>query len=147
MVLVAVVCLIVCPVVCPIWCAPKVSAQEPQQPGRIGIGALAKAPDAVWIESLIEADAAELAVEVCRFHFDRSVPDSNAQAQWLMLLMHAKAAESLGKIEWNSGVKPLQDAMEQLQGLDPKPSALGEATSTLECALTYAGRTPFSTTP
>jgi hypothetical protein len=24
---------------------------------------------------------------------------------------------------------------------------LGEATSTLECALTYAGRTPFSTTP
>ena len=128
MVLVAVWCPIVCPIVCPIWCAPKVTAQESQQPGRIGIGALAKAPDAVWIESLIEADAAELAVEVCRFHFDRSVPDSNAQAQWLMLLMHAKAAESLGKIEWNSGVKPLQDAMEQLEGLDPKPSASGEAT-------------------
>jgi hypothetical protein len=134
MVLVAAVCLIVCPVVCPVWCAPKVIAQESQQPGRpqqssrIGIGALAKAPDAVWIESLIEADAAGLAVEVCRFHFDRSVPDSNAQAQWLMLLMHAKAAESLGMIEWNSGVKPLQDAIEQLQGLDPKPSAVGEPT-------------------
>lgn len=131
---------------CAIGSAPMVTAQEPQQParpqqpgipqqagipqqpGRIGIAALAKAPDAVWIESLIEADATELAVEVCRFHFDRSVPDSNAQAQWLMLLMHAKAAESLGQIDWNAAVKPLQDAIEQLQGLDPKPSAVGEPT-------------------
>ena len=131
---------VLCAGLCAIGSAPTATAQEPQQPGRpqqsgrpqqpgrIGIGALAKAPDAVWIESLIEADATELAVEVCRFHFDRSVPDSNAQAQWLMLLMHAKAAESLGQIDWNAAVKPLQDAIEQLQGLDPKPSAVGEPT-------------------
>lgn len=144
--LAAVLCANLCVGLCTIACAPMATAQEPQQPGRpqqpgipqqsgrpqqvgrIGIGALAKAPDAVWIESLIEADATELAVEVCRFHFDRSIPDSNAQAQWLMLLMHAKAADSLGQIDWNAAVKPLQEAIEQLQGLDPKPSALGEPT-------------------
>jgi hypothetical protein len=109
---------------------PRLSAQQPDSgpAWKIGIGALAKAPDVVWIESLIEAGATELAVEVCRFRFDRSVPDSNAQAQWLMLLMHATAAESLGKIEWNAGAAPLQGAIDQLQVLDPKPTASGEPT-------------------
>lgn len=79
-----------------------------------GNPALGQSPDKAWIESLIDLSAAELAAEVCQFRLDRTVPDSNAHAQWRMLLLHAKSAELLEKLDWNSPIDLLQKGLKEL---------------------------------
>lgn len=75
------------------------------QDNRIGIPAYSKSPDIVWIESLIDGaqsqgNPPQLAAKVCEFRFERSVPDSNAQAQWMMLWLHAVSHQMVQMVDW-----------------------------------------------
>jgi hypothetical protein len=78
---------------------------------------MSKAPDSVWIASLIDSGAADLAIEVCEFRLDRCVPGSNAHAQWAMLLLEATTAQSLESIEWNALIDPLESMIDELAKL------------------------------
>ncbi len=108
---------------CLVALPPALFAQEPQSQAsgrsssRLGVWALSKAPDALWIESLIDAGAAKLAIEVCEFRLDRCVPDSNAHTQWLMLLLHSKSAALLEKLEWNSPIDPIESTLGEIAKL------------------------------
>lgn len=100
--------------------APAIMAQNADQGVlgstrfRVGTPAVSQAPDRVWIESLIEIGAADLAAQVSQSRLKECVPDSNAHAQWLMLHLQAKTAQAVDRIDWNSPLSPLQAAVEQL---------------------------------
>ena len=80
----------------------------------LGIRAMPQAPDVVWVKSLIELGASDLAVELCQVRLDRSVPQSNAHAQWEMLLLHAKTARGLDQVDWNAKVDPLESILSEV---------------------------------
>ena len=80
----------------------------------LGIRAMTQAPDVVWVKSLIELGASDLAVELCQVRLDRSVPQSNAHAQWQMLLLHAKTARGLDQVDWNAKVDPLESILTEV---------------------------------
>jgi len=90
---------------------------DSQNRARIGIQALSQPPDKIWIESLIDLGSADLACQVCEFRLKESQPGTNAHAQWLMLLMQAKTAQSLDRMDWNSPVDSLQASLEELRSL------------------------------
>lgn len=96
--------------------SPLALAQADRFAG-IGIRAMTQAPDVVWVKSLIELRASDLAVEVCQVRLDRSVPQSNAHAQWQMLLLHAKTAQGLDKVDWNASVDPLESTLTEVAKL------------------------------
>jgi len=75
------------------------------QDDRVGIPAYSKSPDIVWIESLIDGaqsqgNPPQLAAKVCEFRYERSIPDSNAQAHWMMLWLHALSHQRIQVIDW-----------------------------------------------
>lgn len=92
---------------------------------RIGIPAYSKSPDILWIESFIDGDQSQaapphLAAKVCEFRYDRSVPDSNAQAQWLMLWLHAVSHQRVQVIDWAQAPGQLQAAIDDIERMSGK---------------------------
>lgn len=96
--------------------SPLANAQSEPFPG-LGIRAMTQAPDVVWVKSLIDLRASDLAVEVCQVRLDRSVPESNAHAQWQMLLLHAKTAQGLEQVDWNASVDSLESILAEVAKL------------------------------
>lgn len=95
------------------------------QDNRIGIPAYSKSPDIVWIESLIDGaqsqgNPPQLAAKVCEYRYDRSVPDSNAQAQWMMLWLHAVSHQRLQVIDWAQAPGQLQAAVDEIERMGGK---------------------------
>ena len=90
----------------------------------IGIPAYTKSPDIIWIESFIEQKVPnsdpQLAAAICEFRFDRSSQDSNAQAQWMMLWMHAISSDRTLKVDWSDAEDDLQNCIEDLERLSGK---------------------------
>lgn len=97
--------------------SPEVN-NDSQARVRIGTPALTQAPDKIWIESLIDLGSADLACQVCQFRLKESIPGTNAHAQWLMLLMQAKTAQGLDRIDWNSPADSLQASLDELRSLE-----------------------------
>lgn len=95
------------------------------QDNRIGIPAYSKSPDIVWMESLIDGKQSQgnppqLAAKVCEFRYDRSVPDSNAQAQWMMLWLHAVSHQRVQLIDWAQAPGQLQAAIDDIERMSGK---------------------------
>lgn len=90
---------------------------QPDPFAGLGIRAMTQAPDVVWVKSLIELGAADLAVEVCQVRLERSVPQSNSHAQWQMLLLQATTAKGLANVDWNANVDPLESTLSEVSRL------------------------------
>ena len=90
----------------------------------LGIPAYTKSPDIIWIESFIEQKVPhsdpQLAAAICEFRFDRSEQDSNAQAQWMMLWMHAISGDRTLKVDWSNAEGDLQKCIDDLERLSGK---------------------------
>ena len=95
------------------------------QDNRIGIAAYSKSADIVWMESLIDGaqsqgNPPQLAAKVCEFRYERSVPDSNAQAQWMMLWLHAVSHQRLQTIDWAQAPGQLQAVVDDIERMSGK---------------------------
>lgn len=72
-----------------------------------GMRGVAQSPDIRWIESLIDDGFSSIAVEACESRLKLSSQDSDAYAQWFMLLMHAQTSLDLMDFDFSSEPKGL----------------------------------------
>jgi len=88
---------------------------------RIGMPLLTQSPDEAWIESLIRQDLPDIAQTACKTRIAFLLPDSDAFAQWMMLLLASESAVGVNAVDW-SNPGPQLDALLQSLSETAKPS-------------------------
>jgi hypothetical protein len=89
---------------------------------RFGLAPLIAAPDAALVESLIAHGLPRLAVRLCESRLPLHAHDSDAYAQWVMLVMHAQASEALQAFDATQRIEDvpaIQDLMAQRTATTP----------------------------